>query len=108
VGDLARIRVQRPGVVAIQIAIALPAAEVWSENQEAYEAVLGTVLFVTIAFAGTGVDLVETILTTWLIKVAWEAAATPLTSLLADGLKRREGLDVFDVGPRAAPAGAAG
>ncbi len=146
-------------VVAIQIAIALPAAEFWSENQEAYETVLGTtwrifvasltaylvgeltnsfvlqrmkaatggrflwtrtigsslvgqgldtVLFVTIAFAGTGVDLVETILTTWLIKVAWEAAATPLTYLLADGLKRREGLDVFDVGPRAVPAGGAG
>jgi queuosine precursor transporter len=159
VGDLARIRVQRPGVVAIQIAIALPAAEFWSESQEAYETVLGTtwrifvasltaylvgeltnsfvlqrmkaatggrflwtrtigsslvgqeldtVFFVTIAFAGTGVDLVETILTTWLIKVAWEVAATPLTYLLADGLKRREGFDVFDVGPRAAPAGAGG
>jgi uncharacterized integral membrane protein (TIGR00697 family) len=139
-------------VAAIQIAIALPAAGFWEENQEAYETVLGTtwrifvasltaylvgeltnsfvlqrmkaatggrflwtrtigsslvgqgldtVLFVTIAFAGTGVDLVETIVTTWAIKVAWEALATPLTYVLANGLKRREGLDVFDVGPRA-------
>ncbi|MGH2996736.1 MAG: queuosine precursor transporter, partial [Gaiellaceae bacterium] len=63
---------------------------------------IDSALFVTIAFAGTGADLVDTIVTTWLIKVAWEAAATPLTYLLANGLKRREGIDVFDVGP--APA----
>jgi queuosine precursor transporter len=140
-------------VAAIQIAIALPAAGFWEENEEAFETVLGTtwrifvasltaylvgeltnsfvlqrmkaatkgrflwtrtigsslvgqgldtVLFVTIAFAGTGVDLVDTILTTWAIKVTWEAVATPLTYLLANGLKRREGIDVFDVGPMAA------
>jgi queuosine precursor transporter len=63
---------------------------------------LDTVLFVSIAFAGTGVDLVDTIVTTWAIKVAWEALATPLTYLLANGLKRREGIDVFDVGPLSA------
>jgi queuosine precursor transporter len=146
-------------VAAIQIAIALPAAGFWEENQESYETVLGTtwrifvasltaylvgeltnsfvlqrmkaatggrflwsrtigsslvgqgldtVLFVTIAFAGTGVDLVDTIVTTWAIKVTWEAAATPLTYLLANGLKRREGLDVFDVGPRAVRTSEAG
>jgi queuosine precursor transporter len=146
-------------VAAIQIAIALPAAGFWEENQESYETVLGTtwrifvasltaylvgeltnsfvlqrmkaatggrflwsrtigsslvgqgldtVLFVTIAFAGTGVDLVDTIVTTWAIKVTWEAVATPLTYLLANGLKRREGLDVFDVGPRAVRASEAG
>jgi uncharacterized integral membrane protein (TIGR00697 family) len=68
---------------------------------------LDTVLFVTIAFAGTA-PLVETILTTWAIKVTWEALATPLTYVLANGLKRREGLDVFDVGPRAARPAEAG
>jgi queuosine precursor transporter len=140
-------------VAAIQIAIALPAAGFWEENEAAFETVLGTtwrifvasltaylvgeltnsfvlqrmkaatngrflwsrtigsslvgqgldtVLFVTIAFAGTGVDLADTILTTWAIKVTWEVLATPLTYLLANGLKRREGIDVFDVGPMAA------
>jgi queuosine precursor transporter len=140
-------------VAAIQIALALPAAGFWEENQAAFETILGTtwrifvasltaylvgeltnsfvlqrmnaatngrflwsrtigsslvgqgldtVLFVTIAFAGTGVDLADTILTTWAIKVTWEIAATPLTYLLANGLKRREGVDVFDVGPMAA------
>lgn len=134
-------------VGAIQVALRLPAAGFWEENQAAFETVLGTTwrilgaslvaylvgeltnslvlsrlkvatrgrflwsrtigsslvgqgldsaLFVTIAFAGTGVELVDTILTTWVIKVAWEAAATPLTYVLANGLKRREGVDVFD------------
>jgi queuosine precursor transporter len=140
-------------VGAIQIALRLPAAGFWEENEAAFETILGTTwrifvaslcaylvgeltnsfvlsrmkvatrgrflwsrtigssllgqgldsaLFVTIAFAGTGADLLDTIVTTWLIKVAWEAAATPLTYLLANGLKRREGIDVFDVRP--APA----
>lgn len=137
-------------VGAIQIAIVLPAAGFWTENQAAYETVLGTTwrifaaslcaylvgeltnsfvlsrmkvatggrflwsrtigstivgqgldsaIFVTIAFAGTGVALVETIITTWLIKVAWEAAATPLTYWVVNQLKRREGIDVFDAPP---------
>ncbi|HSK15950.1 MAG TPA: queuosine precursor transporter [Gaiellaceae bacterium] len=134
-------------VGAIQLALRLPAADFWAENEAAYEAVLGTTwriflaslcaylvgelanayvlsrmkvatqgrflwvrtigssivgqgldtaIFVTIAFAGTA-PLAETILTTWAIKVAWEAAATPFTYLLANGLKRSEGIDVFDV-----------
>jgi queuosine precursor transporter len=137
-------------VGAIQIAIALPAAGFWTDNQEAYETVLGTTwrifaaslcaylvgeltnsfvlsrmkvatrgrflwsrtigstivgqgldsaIFVTIAFAGTGVELVETIITTWLIKVAWEAAATPLTYVVVNQLKQREGVDVYDYPP---------
>jgi hypothetical protein len=134
-------------VGAIQVALRLPAADFWLENQEAYETVLGTtwrifvaslvaylageltnsyilsrmkvatrgrflwsrtigsslvgqgldtVLFVTIAFAGTGAPLLDTIVTTWVIKVAWEALATPITYLVANGLKRSEGIDVFD------------
>jgi uncharacterized integral membrane protein (TIGR00697 family) len=134
-------------VGAIQIAIALPAAGFWEENQGAYEDVLGTTwrifaaslaayvvgelvnayvlarmkvategrwlwsrtigstivgegldsaIFVTIAFAGTGTELLNPILTTWAIKVGWETAATPLTYALVNGLKRREGIDVFD------------
>ena len=137
-------------VGAIQVAIALPAAGFWTDNQEAYETVLGTTwrifvaslcaylvgeltnsfvlsrmkvatqgrflwsrtigstivgqgldsaIFVTIAFAGTGVELAETIITTWLIKVAWEAAATPLTYVVVNQLKRREGIDVYDYPP---------
>jgi queuosine precursor transporter len=137
-------------VGAIQVAIALPAAGFWAENQASYETVLGTSLrlflaslaaylcgelanafvlsrlkvatrgrflwsrtigstlvgqgldsaiFVTLAFAGTGAPLLETALTTWAIKVAWEVLATPLTYAVVTYLKRREGLDVYDRRP---------
>jgi queuosine precursor transporter len=141
-------------VASIQLAIRLPAADFWTDNQDAYETILGTswrifvaslcayllgeltnsyvlsrmkvltggrflwsrtigssvvgqaldsTVFVTIAFAGTGAPLLDTIVTTWAIKVAWEALATPFTYLAANGLKRAEGIDVFD-GPRPAEA----
>lgn len=57
---------------------------------------LDSTIFVTLAFAGTGAPLVDPILTTWAIKVAYETAATPLTYALVNTLKRREGIDVFD------------
>jgi hypothetical protein len=133
-------------VGAIQIAIALPAAGFWEENQQAYDDVLGTTwrifaaslaayvvgelvnayvlarmkvatrgrwlwsrtigstivgegldsaIFVTIAFAGTGAGLLNPILTTWGIKVAWETAATPLTYAIVNYLKRRDGVDAY-------------
>lgn len=133
-------------VIAIQAAIALPAAPFF-EDDEAYDQILGTTwrlflaslaaylvgelvnsavlarmkvatggrflwartigstvvgegldsaIFVTLAFAGTGTPLVDPILTTWAIKVAYETAATPLTYALVNTLKRREGVDVFD------------
>jgi len=135
-------------VGAIQVAIHLPAADFWAENQEAYETVLGTtwriflgslaaylvgeftnsfilakmkvatrgrwlwsrtvtstivgqgldsVIFSAIAFAGTGIDLWNQIVTIWVIKVAWEVAATPLTYAVVGFLKRKEGVDVYDV-----------
>jgi queuosine precursor transporter len=134
-------------VGAIQLAVRLPAAGFWEENEAAFETILGTTwrifvaslcaylvgeltnsfvlsrlkvatrgrflwsrtlgssvvgqgldsaLFVTIAFAGSGADLLDTILTTWVIKVAWEAVATPITYVVANGLKRADGVDVFD------------
>ena len=64
---------------------------------------LDSTIFVTIAFAGTDTPLLDTIVTTWAIKVAWEVVATPFTYLIANGLKRAEGIDVFD-GPRPAAA----
>jgi uncharacterized integral membrane protein (TIGR00697 family) len=59
---------------------------------------LDSVIFSAIAFAGTGIDLGNQIVTIWVIKVAWEVAATPLTYGVVNLLKRREGVDVFDVG----------
>jgi uncharacterized integral membrane protein (TIGR00697 family) len=59
---------------------------------------LDSVVFVTLAFAGTvpaGV-LSGLVLGQWAVKVAYEAAATPLTYLAVGWLKSREHLDTFD------------
>ena len=56
--------------------------------------------FVTLAFIGTvaGANLVELVITQWLFKVVYEAAATPLTYAVVGYVKRREGFDVYDRG----------
>jgi queuosine precursor transporter len=64
---------------------------------------LDSLIFVTIAFAGTGAGLANPIVTTWLIKVGYETAATPLTYAIVNFLKQREGVDVFDTKTRLSP-----
>jgi uncharacterized integral membrane protein (TIGR00697 family) len=64
---------------------------------------LDSVIFSTIAFAGTGIDLGNQIVTIWAIKVAWEVVATPLTYAAVGSLKRHEGVDVYDVNIRFNP-----
>ncbi|MBI4198517.1 MAG: queuosine precursor transporter [Chloroflexi bacterium] len=55
-------------------------------------------VFITGAFAGTmaGGDLVELLITLWLVKVGYEALATPLTYVVVGYVKRKEGIDVYD------------
>ena len=55
-------------------------------------------VFLTIAFAGifAAGDLGKAILSQWLFKVAYEAAATPLTYLVVAWLKRAEQEDYYD------------
>lgn len=64
---------------------------------------LDSLIFVTVAFAGTGAGLANPIVTTWLIKIGYEAAATPLTYAIVGFLKRREGVDVYDTDTRLTP-----
>jgi uncharacterized integral membrane protein (TIGR00697 family) len=60
---------------------------------------LDTLIFITIAFYGVVPSslLSQLILTQWLIKVGYEVVATPFTYWIVGLLKRREGLDTFDV-----------
>jgi uncharacterized integral membrane protein (TIGR00697 family) len=62
-------------------------------------------VFITLAFAGTIPTnvLVELIVTQWLVKTAYEAAATPLTYVTVGFLKRREELDTYDTDTRFNP-----
>lgn len=54
--------------------------------------------FLTVAFAGLlpPSALAQMVLVQWLVKSAYEAAATPLTYLAVNALKRAEGEDYFD------------
>jgi queuosine precursor transporter len=60
---------------------------------------LDSLVFMTLAFVGiipvTG--LIAAIVTQWLVKSAYEAVVTPFTYLVVNFLKKREGLDVYDV-----------
>lgn len=57
-----------------------------------------TAIFIGVGFWGilSPATLVETAVAAWIVKVAYEAAATPLTYLLIGLLKRQEGFDQFD------------
>ena len=64
-----------------------------------------SIIFVTIAFVGTVPlpAILGIIVTQWLAKCAYEAAATPLTYLVVHYLKRTEGIDTYDRGTRFNP-----
>ncbi len=57
---------------------------------------LDTAIFITIAFFGTPSFVPIMILYHWLAKTAIEAAATPLTYVVVNALKKRESLDTYD------------
>ncbi len=66
---------------------------------------LDSLIFITLAFGGTlpmG-GLITAIVTQWLAKSIYETIATPLTYIVVNFLKRREGLDVFDYDTRFNP-----
>jgi uncharacterized integral membrane protein (TIGR00697 family) len=55
-------------------------------------------VFIAIAFAGTmpGAVIGSMIVTHWLVKTAYEVAATPFTYYVVNSLKKREGIDTYD------------
>jgi uncharacterized integral membrane protein (TIGR00697 family) len=57
-----------------------------------------TVVFIVVAFAGTvpGAVLANLVFGQWLVKVLYEAAATPLTYAVVAWLKTTERVDAFD------------
>ena len=59
---------------------------------------IDSAVFITLAFAGTipPAGLAIVIVTQWLAKSGYEAAATPLTYAAVNFLKNKEGIDVYD------------
>ena len=66
---------------------------------------LDSSVFMILAFAGTipMATLLVAVLTQWLVKSTYEAVATPLTYIVVNFLKRKEGVDVFDYGTKFNP-----
>jgi hypothetical protein len=66
---------------------------------------LDSLVFMTLAFIGTipPTVLAGAIVVQWLSKSAYEAIITPLTYVVVNFLKKREGLDVFDTDTRFNP-----
>ncbi len=59
---------------------------------------LDSAIFIGVAFGGTipVETLAFAVLTQWLVKAAYEAAATPMTYWAVSFLKRREEIDIYD------------
>jgi hypothetical protein len=66
---------------------------------------LDTLIFMAVAFGGVlpPGTLGMAVLVQWLVKSAYEAAATPLTYAVVGALKRLEGVDVYDTHTRFNP-----
>ncbi len=66
---------------------------------------LDSLVFITLAFLGTIplTVLLGVIVVQWLFKSVYEAIITPLTYVLVNFLKKREGVDVFDTDTRFNP-----
>ena len=64
-----------------------------------------SLLFYPLAFYGnwTNTQVLTVMVTNWAMKVAWEALLTPVTYVVVNALKRREGLDVYDAGTNFTP-----
>jgi len=59
---------------------------------------LDSAIFITLAFAGAipGKGLIIVIITQWLAKSIYEALVTPVTYVVVNFLKRKEGMDIYD------------
>jgi uncharacterized integral membrane protein (TIGR00697 family) len=89
--------------------VVLARMKVWTKGRYLWTRTIGStvcgqgvdsLIFYPLAFwgaAGWTNDLViQVMLTQWALKVAWEVILTPVTYVVINALKRREGLDVYD------------
>lgn len=83
--------------------------KIWTQGRMLWTRTIGStvvgqgvdsIIFYPLAFYGVwSTEQVLTVMVTnWALKVAWEAALTPVTYVVVNTLKRREGVDVFDEG----------
>jgi len=89
--------------------VVLAKMKLWTKGKHLWSRTIGStvvgqgvdsLIFYPLAFWGVwdSDTLLVVLLTQWALKVAWEALLTPVTYAVVGWLKRREGVDVFDVG----------
>ena len=90
--------------------------KIWTRGKALWSRTIGSTivgqgvdsaLFYPIAFLGIWEtqDVITVIITNWLLKVVWEAVLTPVTYAVVGGLKRAEGVDLFDTDTDFSPFG---
>lgn len=90
--------------------------KIWTQGRKLWMRTIGStvvgqgldsLIFYPLAFYGLAgwppEQLVQVVVSQWLIKTGWEALLTPVTYAVVGTLKRREGLDVFDEGTDFSP-----
>ena len=89
--------------------VVLARMKVWTQGRYLWTRTIGSticgqgvdsLIFYPLAFWGaagwTNELVIQVMLTQWALKVAWEVILTPVTYVVINALKRREGLDVYD------------
>jgi uncharacterized PurR-regulated membrane protein YhhQ (DUF165 family) len=84
--------------------------KVWTNGRYLWTRTIGStvvgqgvdsLIFYPLAFLGavgwTDELVLKVLVTQWVLKVSWEALLTPVTYAVVGWLKRREGVDVYDV-----------
>ena len=95
-------------------AFVLARMKVWTEGKALWTRTIGSTvfgqavdsaIFYPIAFFGVWETkaVLIVMVTNWALKVAWEAALTPVTYLVVGRLKKAEGVDIFDTGTDFSP-----
>ena len=90
--------------------------KIWTKGKALWSRTIGStvvgqgidsLIFYPIAFLGIWEtqDVITVIITNWLLKVVWEAVLTPVTYAVVGGLKRAEGVDLFDTETDFSPFG---
>ncbi len=88
--------------------IVMARMKIWTKGKALWTRTIGStivgqgvdsLLFYPIAFYGdwSNEQLLTVMVTNWALKIAWEVLLTPVTYQVVGALKRREGVDVFDI-----------
>ena len=94
--------------------LVLAKMKLWTRGRHLWTRTIGStvvgqgvdsLIFYPLAFWGVwdSDTLLMVLLTQWALKVGWEALLTPVTYAVVGFLKRREGVDVYDVGTDFSP-----